>query len=101
MTQAQEVTTPALDQAVVVAKRQFETWLKDNLDRDLNGRQRDLVARVALEIMYPLLKIAYANDIADAMDESEIGPEFKAAFRGIAQDIRAETEEAMRHARQR
>lgn len=70
MTEAQTASTPALNQAVVLAKSQFETWLKDNLDRDLNGRQRDLVARVALEIMYPLVKVALFNDMADSLDET-------------------------------
>ena len=72
MTEAQTAAIPALTQAVVVAKSQFETWLKDNLDRDLNGRQRELVARVALEIMYPLLKIALFNDLADELEATGI-----------------------------
>lgn len=72
MTEAQMAATPALDQAVVAAKSQFETWLKDNLDRDLNGRQRDLVARVALEIMYPLVKVALFNDMADGLEATGV-----------------------------
>jgi hypothetical protein len=68
VTEAQTVSTPALNQAVVLAKGQFESWLKDNLDRDLNGRQRELVARVALEILYPLVKIALFNDLADQLE---------------------------------
>lgn len=86
MTEAQTAAIPALTQAVVVAKGQFETWLKDNLDRDLNGRQRELVARVALEIMYPLLKIALFNDLADELDETGIfEPELVEAIRTQAQ----------------
>jgi hypothetical protein len=68
VTEAQTASTPALDQAVVLAKSQFENWLKDNLDRDLNGRQRELVARVALEIMYPLTKVALFHDLADGLE---------------------------------
>jgi hypothetical protein len=68
VTEAQTASTPALDQAVVLAKNQFETWLKDNVDRELNGRQRDLIARVALEIMYPLVKVALFNDLADGLE---------------------------------
>lgn len=88
---ADQVDTPAQDQAVVLAKVQFEGWLKDNFDRDLNGRQRDLIARVALEIMYPTLKIALAHDYADALDASElgfVGAEVAAALReSVAEDF--------------
>lgn len=70
MTEAQTASTPALDQAVVLAKSQFEGWLKDNLDRDLNGRQRELLARVALEVMYPLMKIALFHELADSLEET-------------------------------
>lgn len=82
MTEAQTASTPALDQAVVLAKSQFEGWLKDNLDRDLNGRQRELLARVALEILYPVLRVAFLNDAADLAQETM--PEIAAVFRATA-----------------
>ena len=86
MTEAQTASTPALDQAVVLAKSQFETWLKNNLDRDLNGRQRDLVARVALEIMYPLIKIALFNDMADSLEATGLfGEDLVGAIRSGAE----------------
>jgi len=85
VTEAQTASTPALDQAVALAKSQFENWLKDNLDRDLNGRQRELVARVALEIMYPTLKIAMFHDLADEMDANPEVPDlFSTAIRESA-----------------
>jgi hypothetical protein len=87
VTEAPTVSTPALDQAVVLAKSQFESWLKDNLDRDLNGRQRELLARVALEVMYPLVRVAAYNDLADALADNPDVPElFSRAIRDIAQD---------------
>lgn len=86
MTEAQTASTPALDQAVVLAKSQFETWLKDNLDRDLNGRQRELLSRVALEIMYPLVKVALFNDMADGLEETGlIDPLFTDMIRAQAE----------------
>jgi hypothetical protein len=86
VTEAQTASTPALDQAVALAKSQFESWLKDNLDRDLNGRQRDLVARVALEVMYPLVKIALFNDMADSLESTGLFDEaLIAAIRSGAQ----------------
>jgi hypothetical protein len=101
VTEAQTASTPALDQAVVLAKSQFETWLKDNLDRDLNGRQRGLIARVALEIMYPTLKIAMFHDLADEMDANPDVPElFSAAIRQSAERFTREESERAHRARQ-
>lgn len=99
MTDAQAASTPALDEAVVVAKGQFESWLKDNLDRELNGRQRDLIARVALEIMYPLVKIALFRDLAAGLEATGvIDPLFTDMIRAQA-DAEQEGREADARAR--
>lgn len=88
--------TPAQDQAVVLAKDQFEGWLRDNFDRDLNGRQRDLIARAALEVIYPLIKIALAHDYADNLEKAE-----PMAFAPVIQALRDSAEEFQREVARR
>lgn len=100
MTEAQQAATPALDEAVVVAKSRFEEWLKDNLGRDLNGRQCELLARVALEVLYPAVRIAAFRDLAAALRANPEVPDlFADAIDRVADEAHGEEVERVERAR--